>query len=173
MTRTIHARPFSALVVLVAMTVPQRLLAAPPAPPDPATAAAEPATTPPPPPPPVTPPPAPTPHLAPYVAGAIAVAAAGVGTAFGVLALNAKSNFERYPTQSEADTGNNYAAYSDAAFGAAVIAGVTSLVFFLAERNAPSSAVATQPTVPQEGVKLTASPLVSPHGAGVGAVLHF
>jgi hypothetical protein len=115
-------------------------------------------------------PPTPTPHLAPYVAGAIAVVAAGVGTAFGVLALNAKSNFEKGPTQSEADSGNNYAAYSDAAFGAAVIAGVTSIVFFFAEKDAPSNAVATQASAPKaSGVTLTVSPLVSLRGAGAGA----
>jgi hypothetical protein len=108
-----------------------------------------------------------------YVAGGLAVVAAGVGAVFGALALSAKSNFERRPTQSEADAGNNDAAYCDASLGAAVLLGATSVALFFAEKDsrtdpgAPKASVATSP------VTLTASPILAPHGAGAGVVLRF
>jgi hypothetical protein len=123
--------------------------------------------------PPAQPPrPAASPHLAPYIAGGLAVVAAGVGVAFGVLALDAKSDFEKNPTLSGADSGNNYAAYCDASFGAAVLAGVTSIVLFLADRNVHQDP-ATQEGAAKDAITLTASPIVVPHGAGAGAVVRF
>jgi len=118
------------------------------------------------------PPPAASPHLAPYIAGGLAVVAAGVGVAFGVLALNAKSDFEKNPTLSGADSGNNYAAYCDASFGAAVLAGVTSIVLFLADRNVHQDP-ATQEGAAKDVITLTASPILVPHGAGAAAVARF
>jgi hypothetical protein len=119
--------------------------------------------------PPAQPPrPAASPHLAPYIAGGLAV----VGVAFGVLALNAKSDFEKNPTLSGADSGNNYAAYCDASFGAAVLAGVTSIVLFLADRNVHQDP-ATQEGAAKDAITLTASPILVPHGAGAGAVVRF
>jgi hypothetical protein len=164
MGRLMQRRPVAGLLALAVVALPCRAMGDPPV----SAGVAQTSTV-------TTPAPAASsPHVAPYVAGAIAVVAAGVGTAFGVVALHAKSNFERSPTQSEADSGNDYAAYSDAAFGAAVIAGVTSVVLFFAEKDAPSSGVATQTAATKEpGVTLTASPFVSPHGAGAGAVVHF
>jgi hypothetical protein len=153
-----HARPLAVFLALAVVAAPYRAQADPP-----------PATSPPPSAPPA---PGPPPHVAPSVAGAVAVIAAGVGTAFGVLALDAKSKFEKNPTQSGADSGNNEAAYSDAAFGVAVLAGATAIVLFLAEKDAPPSAPATQTAAPK-AVTFTASPFVSPHGAGAGAVLRF
>jgi hypothetical protein len=100
------------------------------------------------------------------------VVAAGVGVAFGVLALNAKSDFEKNPTLSGADSGNNYAAYCDASFGAAVLAGVTSIVLFLADRNVHQDP-ATQEGAAKDAITLTASPILVPHGAGAGAVVRF
>jgi hypothetical protein len=72
--------------------------------------------------------------------GAAGVAIAGVvgTTVFGVLALHDKSDFDRTPTYALADTGANFAAYSDGCLALAVAAGVTSLVLWLT--GAPGAA---------------------------------
>jgi hypothetical protein len=128
------------------------------------------------PPPPSPPAEAPT-HLAPYVAGGLAIAAAGAGIAFGVLALNAKNDFQNHPTLSSADSGNNYAAYCDASLGGAVVLAAASVVFFLVERNAPQDPGAPVPPQARAAkkslVSFSAAPTISSHGAGAGAVLHF
>jgi hypothetical protein len=162
MGRMRQSRALAALLALVVVAMPCRAMGDPPV----STDLAQTSTT-------TAPAPAaPSPRVAPYVAGAIAVIAAGVGATFGVLALDAKSDFQKSPTQSGADRGNDYAAYSDAAFGAAVLAGATAIVFFVAEKDAPAGASPAQTAAPK-AITLSASPFVSPHGAGAGAVLRF
>jgi hypothetical protein len=147
------------LVAFVAATLaPLGALATPPEP-TPAPAAA------PPPPPPPPPPPEPSVKrttVALWAAG-VAVVGAGVATTFGVLALENKSAYQKGPTFSNADSGNNDAAYADGGIALAVAAGVTSLVLFLTSEDPPKSGAA--------GV--SASPFVTPHGGGAGAVLRF
>lgn len=153
-------RMTAGLLALAASLTSTRVLAAPPT-----TVDVPPSSAPPPP-----PSPEPVAHLPAYIAGGLAVLAAGAGVAFGVVALDAKSDFEKSPTQSRADTGNDFAAYCDASFGAAVLAGATGLVLFLTERDA----AAAQASPPQEAaVTFTASPIVFLHGAGAGATLQF
>ena len=53
------------------------------------------------------------------------------GATFGVLALQNKSDYQKNPTFSNTDNGNNDAAYADGCAALAVAAGVTSLVLFL------------------------------------------
>jgi hypothetical protein len=113
-----------------------------------------------------------------FAAAGVAVVGIGVGTAFGVLALNSKSAFDAHPTVARADTGNQEAVLADVAFGTAVIAGVTSVVLFLRSPEAPAPPGTEKPSpedVPTKptSVSFTLSPLVSSHGAGVGAVLRF
>lgn len=133
--------------------------------------------------PPVAPQPAPAPQpkskvtreCLGFVAAGVAVVGVGVGTAFGVLALNSKSAFEANPTVARANTGNQEAVLADVAFGTAVIAGVTSVVLFLTRDAAdvPPPAPTARDSVPKSRASFTVAPLVSPHGAGVGAVVHF
>lgn len=158
------------------------------------------APPPPPPPPPVaaTPPPAATPpaetaqggppsKLPAWITGGLAVAAAGVGTAFGIMALNDKSDFNNNPTTSKADDGENHALISDMAFGVAITLGVTSAVLFLtSDDTTPAPAATPVPasgsakgtrTVaaakPHHDVSITPTPFVSAHGGGAGALIRF
>jgi hypothetical protein len=155
------------------------------------------AEAPPPPPPPapvavVAPPPAPAPapEAAPlaeprskvpaFITGGLAIAAAGVGTVFGVLALNDQSNFNKNPTTQTADNGDTHALISDMAFGVAITFGVTSAVLFLTHDDAPAPAAASNtPAAPRpapresSGVQVSATPIVGPHTGGAGFVVRF
>jgi hypothetical protein len=112
-------------------------------------------------------------------AAGVAVVGVGVGAAFGVLALNSKSAFDAHPTVARADTGNQEAVLADVAFGTAVIAGVTSVVLFLRSPDGPAPPATETPPAAGDApgkpaaVSFTMSPLVSAHGAGVGAFVRF
>jgi hypothetical protein len=141
----------------------------PPAPPPPVAVA--PAPLPPPP-----PPPEPRSKLPAFITGGLAVAAAGVGTAFGVMALNDKSQFDKTPTTQIADNGDTHSLIADMSFGVAITFGVTSAVLFLTRDEAPAAASqAASETVAsaRPSVTVTPTPLVGPHSGGAGLVLQF
>jgi hypothetical protein len=102
------------------------------------------------------------------VAAGVAVVGAGVGTAFGVLALQNKSDYRNNPTYSNYDNGNNDAAYADGAIALALAAGVTSLVLYITRDSGSPEGAPTK-----HSVAFSASPVVVPHGAGAGAILRF
>jgi hypothetical protein len=152
------------------------------------TADLDPEPPPPPPPPPpvaVAPPPATTPppaaeprSLVPaFITGGLAVAAAGVGTAFGIVALNDKSSFDKNPTTQTADNGDTHSLIADMAFGIAVTFGVTSAVLFLTQDEpAAQTARATQQPKAEaksDRVTFTPTPMVGPHTAGAGFLMQF
>jgi hypothetical protein len=135
-----------------------------------------------PPPPVAVAPPAPAPPPAPLAApperrskvpaivtGALAVAAAGVGAAFGVITLNDKNTFNANPTESTAEAGQNHALISDMAFGVAITLGVTSLVLLLTNDEVDPAKTAREPAP----ATFALTPIVSPHGGGAGALLRF
>ncbi len=98
----------------------------------------------------------------------------GVGTAFGVLALNNQSSYDATPTGSSLANANQDAVLADVAFGAAVIAGVTSVVLFLKPDDAAPAG--TKPAATSGRANRTSfsvAPTVCPHGAGAGVVLRF
>ncbi len=104
--------------------------------------------------------------------GAAGIAAAGAigATVFGILALRNKSSYQQNPTVSNTTDGNNFAAYTDGCIFLAVAAGVTSVVLFLTSSppsNDASAAAAKKPA------QLSAAPIFTSHGGGVGAVLRF
>jgi hypothetical protein len=134
---------------------------APPSPPPEPVAVA-----PPPPPPPLPPPAAPRSKVPAFVTGGLAIAAAGVGTAFGVLALKDKSDFDKNPTAHTADNGDTHALIADMAFGVALTFGVTSAVLFLTKDEQP-----TPPPATAKSVKVT--PWVSSRAGGAGLVMPF
>jgi hypothetical protein len=107
-------------------------------------------------------------RVALWTAG-VAVVGAGAATVFGVLALQNKSAYQKGPTYSNTDDGNNDAAYADGCMALAVAAGVTSLVLFLTNDPTLPSAPGTAKTAPT----LSVSPLVTAHAGGAGAVLRF
>ncbi len=140
----------------------------PPPPPPPAPVAA----TPPPPPPPPAPPPEPRSKVPAFVTGGLAVAAAGVGVVFGVLALNDKSKFDKTPTTQTADDGDTHSLIADMAFGIAITFGVTSAVLFLTKDEPPPANASADPPK-KSAITITPTPFVGPHSGGVGFVAQF
>jgi hypothetical protein len=152
----------------------------------------EPPPPPPPPPPVAVAPPAPAPAPVPvppatpteqrsvlpaYITGGLAIAAAGVGTVFGVMALNDKSDFDKNPTTSTADNGDTHSLIADMCFGVAITFGVTSAVLFLTH-DEPAAAASATPRAPaaeakREGVTIVPTPVVGPHVAGAGFSMQF
>lgn len=140
-----------------------------PPPPPPVVEAVPP---PPPPPPPAPPPPPPPPSKLPaYITGGLAIASAGLGTYFGVRALSDRSDFDKNPTTSKADSGENSALLADMAFGVALTLGVTSAVLFFSDDGAPPAATAKG--APKKVRAFTATPIVTPNGGGAAALLRF
>jgi PEGA domain len=149
-------------------------------PPPPVALAPPPAPAPPPP-----PPPEPRSLIPAYITGGLAIAAAGVGTVFGVVALNDKSSFDKNPTTSTADNGDTHSLIADMAFGVAVTFGVTSAVLFLTKDEPTPAAASTQPAHRAEAnnaksraksgdrVTFTPTPMVGPHTAGAGFLMQF
>jgi PEGA domain len=148
------------------------------------------AVVPPPPPPPIastTPPPAATDTAPPpppethskapaYITGGLAIVAAGVGTVFGILALGNKSDFNKDPTNATADSGENHALISDMSFFVAVTLGVTSAVLFLTKDDTPAPAaasVAHKTVAKKKSFTITPTPIITPTGGGVGALIQF
>ena len=116
----------------------------PPAPSPPPVAVAAP------PPPPEAPPPPPHPvvtrHELGWISLGLAVATAGFGTAFGIVAITSNNSFNTTPTIGRAYRARDFAVYSDVTFGAAVALGVTSLVLLL---GGGSPDAASTPPVPR------------------------
>lgn len=134
----------------------------------------------------VTPAPPPPPQEAhskapALITGGLAIVAAGVGTVFGIMALNDKSAFDATPTSSKADDGENHALIADMAFGVAITLGVTSAVLFLTNDEPAKAGLNAQP--PTRAARMAAKksapftftpmPIVTPHGGGAGGVFRF
>ena len=97
------------------------------------------------------------------------MAAAAGAVVFGVLALKNKSDYDKTPTYSNTDNGNNFAAYADGCAALAVAAGVTGLVLYLTGHPVVDGAT----TAPKHAANFAVAPVVSAHGGGAGAVLRF
>jgi hypothetical protein len=108
-----------------------------------------------------------------FVAAGVAVAAAGAATIFGVLALDNKRAYQRSPTYSNADEGNDDAAYADGAIALAVAAGVTSLVLALTGERDSSELAPPKASSTSARTTFVASAIVLARGAGLGALLRF
>jgi PEGA domain-containing protein len=120
------------------------------------------------------PPPEPRSKVPAIVTGALAVAAAGVGTVFGIIALGDKSDFDKNPTTQTADDGDTHALIADMAFGVALTFGVTSAVLFLTRDETPVATSSIDPKeVKKAAVTVTPTPMVGPHSGGAGFVLRF
>jgi hypothetical protein len=113
-----------------------------------------------------------------FITGGLAVAAAGVGTAFGIMALGDKDDFDKAPTAEKADDGENHALIADMAFGVAITMGVTSAVLFLT-RDEPAAVKAASTTIRPKAKpvastpRFTPAPVVTRHGGGPGALIRF
>lgn len=155
--------------------------APPPTPPPPPPPPVAVVTLPPPGPPVVPPPPEPRSKVPAYVTGALAIAAAGVGTAFGILALNDKAEFDRNPTTQTADDGDTHSLIADMSFGVAITFAVTSIVLLVTNDEPHASTTSAQPLTRVAKTKRTetrsvdwsAVPMVGSRSGGAGFVLRF
>lgn len=147
-----------------------------PPPPPPAPVAATPAA-----PPAVSPPPEPQSKAPAYVTGAVAIAAAGVGTAFGILTLNDKAQFDRNPTTQTADNGDTHSLIADMSFGIAITFAVTSIVLLVTKDQPPAATTSAQPPTRLARTRLTetqplewgVAPMVGTRSSGGGLVVRF
>jgi hypothetical protein len=110
-----------------------------------------------------------------FITGGLAVAAVGVGTVFGILALGKQSDFKSSPNADTADTGENFALVADMSFGIAITLGVTSLVLFLTNDDEPAKAATSAPVKKASNPwkNLTIAPIVTTQGGGAGASFRF
>ncbi len=145
-----------------------------PPPPPPVVVKPEPPPAPPP------PPPEPRSKIPAYVTGGLALASVGVGTAFGILALKDKSDFDKNlnnPTLAEeiANRGDNRALVADMAFAAALTLGVTSIVLFLTkDETVVESKTGRAHTTKKVAKKIPVIvPIATPNGGGAGAMFQF
>jgi len=130
----------------------------------------------PPPPQPVAPAPPPPPRskVPAYVTGGVAIVAAGVGTAFGIKALGDASDFDKNPTTSKADSGENAALIADMCIGVAVTFGVTSLVLFFTNDNPePPKTAKVAPPAAKKAFTIVPTPVITSNGGGAGALVRF
>lgn len=150
----------------------------PPPPPPPAVAPPAPAAAPPT----VPPPPAAARSRVPaYVTGALAIAAAGVGTAFGILTLDDKAQFDRDPTTQTADNGDTHSLIADMAFGVAITFAVTSIVLLVTNDEPPVSTTSADPPIRaaqirrsgKPPVEWSAAPMVGNRSGGAGLIVRF
>jgi hypothetical protein len=137
----------------------------PPPPPPPPVAVA-------PPPPPPPPPPSPRSNVPAYVTLGLAGAGVVVGTAFGILALQSKSNFNSNHTTANADTTDRDALISDMSFAVALTFGVTGAVLLLSN-DSPEPAKAAQTNGQKTGLRGFVTPYAGPNGGGAVGVLKF
>jgi hypothetical protein len=169
-----HATATKVVDVAFASTQTVTTELTPEAAPPPAPVVAE-APPPPPQPAPVVPPAPPEPRsiVPAVVTGGLAVASAVVGTVFGVIALNDKSNFNSNPTTQTADNGDTHALISDMAFGVALTFGVTSVVLLLTKDEPAATTSSTAPRTKTAKVTITPTPIVGAHSGGAGFALKF
>jgi hypothetical protein len=129
------------------------------------------------PPAPPPPPPAPRSNVPAYVTLGLAGAGVVVGTTFGILALQSKSNFNAKGgmTTSNADATDRNALISDMSFAVALTFGVTGVVLLLSNDSAEPAKTAT--TGSASAKKSTfhgfVTPYAGPNGGGAAGVFTF
>jgi hypothetical protein len=101
-----------------------------------------------------------------YVTLGLAGAGVAVGTVFGVMALNDKSDYDDQPTADKADDVERNALIADMAFGVALTLGITGIVLLTSDDGEEQpKAAATN--------RLVVAPYASPTGGGAAARLVF
>jgi hypothetical protein len=104
-----------------------------------------------------------------YVTLGVAGAAAIAGTIFGIQALGAKSDFDKNPTEKNADSVERNGLIADMAFGVAITLGITGVVLLTTGDEPAESA---QRPAPKQA-RLVVAPYASPKGGGAAAQLTF
>jgi hypothetical protein len=102
-----------------------------------------------------------------YVTLGLAGAGIAVGTVFGVMALNDKSDFDDNPTTDKADEVERNALISDMAFGVALTLGITGVVLLTSSDDEPEA----KQTASKD--KLVVAPFITPKAGGAAARFTF
>jgi PEGA domain len=108
-----------------------------------------------------------------YITLGVGVVGAGIGTVFGIQALSAKSDFDKNPTNSNADRAERDALIADMSFGIALTLGITGIVLLSTSDSGSSDATAHQTLHQPARAKLDIAPLVSHTTTGAAARLTF
>jgi len=109
-------------------------------------------------------------EASPPTAAIVATATLGAvglitGTTLGIMALHARSDYDRHPTKAKADRGERLALFADVGFGVGAMALITTAVLVLTRDDGTTEAK------PQAGLSLT--PHISATGAAATAELRF
>jgi hypothetical protein len=96
-----------------------------------------------------------------------------VGTAFGILALQAKSTNNKTPTTDNADTTDRNALICDMSFAVALTFGVTGAVLLLSNDAPEPAKTALHPTKKKSAIRGFVTPYAGPNGGGAVGVLSF
>lgn len=117
-----------------------------------------------------------------FITAGAAVLAAGVGTTFGIMALDDKARFDAHDTPQNASTRNEHALLSDIAFGSAFAFGATSLVLFVMTAGDPSrepdrvlgtGRKKIEGDAAPRSAAITPAPFIGPHAGGAGVLVRF
>jgi serine/threonine-protein kinase len=110
-----------------------------------------------------------------YVTGGAAIVALGVGTFFGIQALNDKSKFDDAVAANDGasarehrDDGTRNALISDMGFGIGITLAVTSAVLYFTRPSSEEKAASTKSTT-----KMSLAPVVTPNAGFLSATVNF
>jgi len=132
-----------------------------------AAAAAKPAAKPP-----APPPKEPKNPLPAYITLGVGAVGAIVGTVFGIQALSAKSDFDKNPTNENADKAERDALIADMGFAVAITLGVTGIVLLVSDDPSEVTAIETH-RKHTERARLDIAPLLTHYTQGAAARLTF
>lgn len=110
-----------------------------------------------------------------YVTLGLGAAGLIAGTVFGILALDAKSQYDARPSESKADEVERNALICDMSFGVALTLGITGVVLLTSEEpkaEAPATARHTPRPAAKSG-RLIVAPFASPTSGGAAARMTF
>ena len=108
-----------------------------------------------------------------YVTAGVAGAGLVLGTVFGILALDAQSQYNENPSADLADEQERNALICDMALGVAVTLGITSVVLFTAREDATTGRAQGPALAATKRRGLTLAPYASTTGGGARARLTF
>jgi len=109
-------------------------------------------------------------YTAAYITLGIAAGGVAVGTIFGIKALNAKSDYDKTPTEQGADDVERDALISDMSFAAAITLGITGIVLLTSDDAEAETGMAPAKT---SNRRVIVTPSASPEGGGAAAFVTF
>lgn len=111
------------------------------------------------------------------VAGGVGAAGLISGVVFGLLALDAQSEFDENPTADTADRGETYALIADVSYGVAIAGAAAAVILWVTHDSTEEEAVETDPDAEfeeeDEWANVSVSPILSPNYAGLSTSLQF